>query len=226
LAELPSFLVARPPMPQDAATLAAFDALFETALAAGPGAPIAYDLPQPRWQFICHITDTREVLVHGSSERSITEFEPRQPSDATEFGNQRAVYAASDGLWAMYFAILDRAGHPMSMNNSAVRIKGEDGPGDPYYFFSISRTALEARAFSPGTLYFLPRRTFVQQPVEQVGAHRVHVAHWASLEPVRPLARMTVEPSDFPLLAQIRGHDDETMFARARADPKGFPWLD
>jgi hypothetical protein len=38
--------------------------------------------------------------------------------------------------------------------------------------------------------------------------------------------RLTVEPEDFPLLGQIRGHDDEATFARARADPDGFPWLD
>jgi len=41
-----------------------------------------------------------------------------------------------------------------------------------------------------------------------------------------PLARIAVDPEDFPLLDQMRGHDDEIAFARARANPNGFPWLE
>jgi hypothetical protein len=38
--------------------------------------------------------------------------------------------------------------------------------------------------------------------------------------------KLSVGPEDFPLLDHIRGHDDESTFARARADPDGFPWVD
>jgi hypothetical protein len=31
---------------------------------------------------------------------------------------------------------------------------------------------------------------------------------------------------DFPFLDQMRGHDDETVWRRAKAAPDGFPWLD
>ena len=91
---MPDFLVPRPPMATDRETLAAFDALFEEALAGGPGAALDYRLAAPRWQFLCHIADTRPVLLHGSGNPSITRFEPRQPDDSTEFGNQRDVYSS------------------------------------------------------------------------------------------------------------------------------------
>lgn len=221
--EVPTFLVRRPPMDFDAATRAAFDALYDGA--AGSRMLIDYRLAAPRWQFIAHIAETRDVLVHGSGNPDIAVFEPRQPNDATEFGNQRAVYASSEGLWAMYFAILDRVNHPMSLINAAVRFEAGDGLSDPYFFFSITNAARAANAFTRGTIYFLPRQTFVQQPPTLHDGQRAHVAHWASLEPVAPLAKISVGPEDFPLLAYIRGHDDETTFARARADPDGFPWL-
>ncbi len=221
------FLEQRPPMPRDAETLAAFDALFDAAVAAGHGTPIDYRLPAPRWQFICHIADTRAVVLHGSGNPSITRFEPRQPADHTEFGNRNAVYAASDGLWPMYFAILDRDRHDLSLINCAVRPIAADGaPGEPLYFFSITDTALAAAPWRRGTLYFLPRDSFEQQPAGEFGGLRASIQQWASREPVIPLAHIAVGPEDFPLLHRIRGHDWPSTLARAQADPDGFPWID
>jgi hypothetical protein len=227
MSQMPDYLLPRPPMPTDPATLQAFDTLYDDAVARGAGSLINYDLAAPRWQFICHIADTRPVALHGSGNPSITRFEPRQPDDATEFGNQNAVYAASDGLWPTYFAILDRLNVPMSTINCAVRVMPDDGAqSDPYYFFSITQAALEKRPYRRGVIYFLPRATFRQQPPFMVGGQRVNIAQWASLEAVVPLARIEVGPEDFPLLEQMRGHDDESTFARARANPAGFPWLE
>jgi hypothetical protein len=67
--------------------------------------------------------------------------------------------------------------------------------------------------------YYLPR------PAMDRGADK-HLTQWASLVPVTPLAKLPVGPEDFPFLAQIRGHDDKRLFARATADPEGFPWMD
>ena len=114
----------------------------------------------------------------------------------------------------------------MSLINAAVRFEGPHGLGDPHYFFSISSAARAADAFSPGTVYFVPRDGFVQEPAREFGGNVVRSAQWASLTPARPLTRVAVAPMDFPLLDRIRGHDDETTFARAQADPDGFPWLE
>jgi hypothetical protein len=222
-----SYLVTRPPNELSSEARAAFDALFDRAASPDRNGEIDYRLPWPRWQFICHIADTRPVIVHGSQDGGIAVFEPRKSNDAHPFGDRKAIFGASDGLWSMFYAILDRATHPMLLVNSAVRVEDEAGTmGEPLYFFSISRPALEARAFRPGMLYFLPREGFEPMPAEEFGGRRVHIAQWAKLEPARPITRIPVAPEDFPLLDQIRGHDDATVMARVKADPKGFPWVD
>lgn len=224
-APLPPYFLPRPPLAPDAEAAAAFDALFDAACR--DGGEIDYTLPWPRWQFICHIADTRAVILHGSQNRQIELFEPRKSSDAHPFGDRKAVFGASDGIWPIYYAILDRAAHPMSLCNAAFRLGLADGGlGTPHYFFSISRKALAARPYAPGAVYFLPRETFEPMPAVTSDGRVIHVAQWASLEPTAPLTRVTVGPEDFPFLAEIRGHDDDTLWARAKADPDGFPWLD
>lgn len=224
---VPPYLLPRPPMDLDAETAAAFDRVFDEAVDNGPERPLDYRLPAPLWQFICYLTDTRDVVVHGSSDRSIPKFEPRKADDVQEFGNRAAVYGASDGLWAMYYAILDRPRFPMTLHNAAARIELGDGTlSPPHYFFSISSPALAARAFAAGSVYVLPRDSFEPMPVQTVGGLRVHTPQWASPTPVVSMLRIDVEPEDFPFLGAIRGHDDETLFARARANPEGFPWID
>ena len=226
MSELPSHFLSRPPMP-GAAAGAAFEALFNRAVADGPNTLIDYDLPWPRWQFVSHVVESRRLIAHGSQNGTIEQFEPRQSHDAHPFGNRKAVYGASDGLWAMYYAVLDRASHPMLLLNSAMRVELEDGAlSDPFYYFSISRPALDARAFRPGTLYFLPGETFEAMPPLSVDGQRAHIPQWASLVAVAPLARIAIAPQDFPFLDQVRGHDDATIFSRAKSDPEGFPWLD
>ena len=39
---------------------------------------------------------------------------------------------------------------------------------------------------------------------------------WACHEPVRPLARLSIEPDDFPFLADIGGHDDGPLIEFGR----------
>jgi hypothetical protein len=224
--DLPSYFLPRPPMPTDAATLAAFDRLH-AGIVAGRGGEIDYRLAAPRWQFLCHLADTKNIVLHGSDRADIAMFEPRKSNDVNEFGDRKAIYAASDGIWPLYFAILDRARYPMSLINSAMRLHlGDGGRSDPYYFFSISREALAQRPYHRGTIYILPRENFEQQASQRYRDWTMESTQWASPVPVAPLARLAVGPEDFPFLAQMRGHDDGPTFARARHDPDAFPWLD
>lgn len=61
-----------------------------------------------------------------------------------------------------------------------------------------------------------------EAPYPEAG-RRAETAQAAALEPVAPLAKLTVERADFPL--PIRGHDHPTLVTRIEADPDGFPWL-
>ncbi len=221
---LPDYWLQRPDPEPDEATRAAFDAVLDAALAAGGGPVIDYTLAAPKWQFLCHASDRRGLALHGSGQPDIAEFEPRQPSDLTDFGNQRAVYAAADGLWAMYFAIVDRDRYDLTLTNACIRLQDPAGSvRGPYYFFSVSQSARPQQPWRRGTVYLLPSATFTQQPPMPFHGAQVHIAQLASPAPVRPVARLSITPEDFPLLHQIRGHDDGRLAEYAAALQSGQP---
>jgi hypothetical protein len=221
------YMETRPPADLAPETVVAFERLYREAVEHGSGAEIPYDLVAPKWQFLCYLTDNKGVLVHGSTTTDIEEFEPRQSDDVGEFGNRKAVYAAADALWSMYFAIADRRRGVTSLNNACFRVVNEDGSkSQPYYFFSINGDALPDQPWCNGTIYILPRAGFEQQPPVTLRGITRDIPQWASPEPVRPLARLNVTPADFPFLGRIRGHDHARLRERIMADPEGFPWVD
>jgi hypothetical protein len=221
--QLPDYWLTRPALPTDPAALAAFDRLVMAARA-HPGAPLDYTLPAPKWQFLCHASEQYNLAMHGSGDAQIAVFEPRQSNDLNEFGNRKAVYAAADGIWAMFFAIVDRS-RVQSITNGCIRLVDPAGKvSDPLYIFSVSREALPQKPWRSGSVYLLPRETFVEQAPMPFGEYQVRIAQLASLEPVTPLARLDVTPQDFPFLDQIRGHDDSRLEEYARALQTGGPW--
>lgn len=224
--DMPAYWLRRPELRTDAETVAAFNRLLEQALASGPGRPIDYRFAEPKWQFLCHAAERANLVLHGSGNPGIELFEPRQPADTLEFSNRRAVFAAADGIWPVYYAILDRQRYPMRLLNACVRVCAANGEvSDPYYFFSISNAALTRRPWRAGMVYLLPAASFRMQPRRAVGHVTFQVAQAASPVPVTPVAKLAVGPGDFPFLEQIRGHDDELLRARIAADPDGFPWV-
>lgn len=221
---LPDYWLTRPSVDLDATTRMAFDELLTTTLNTGGCPTIEFTSPWPKWQFLCHLADHHNIALHGSGEPNIALFEPRQSNDLNEFGNQKAIYAASDGLWAMFFAIVDRE-RVMSITNACIRLADEAGTlQGPYYVFSVSQSVLPTQPWRMGTVYLLPRSTFTMQPPIAFGSNQVHIAQLASFVPVQPLAKLTVTPADFPFLTQIRGHDDQRLQEYAAALQTGAPW--
>jgi hypothetical protein len=208
-------------------TVAAFEQQHRDAVAEGSGEVLNYPLATPKWQFLCYLCDHKEIVLHGSGRPDIREFEPRKSNDSVAFGNRRAVYAASDGIWPIYFAVMNRDGPVTSLVNSCLRFVEPDGSrSEPYYYFSINADALTSDTFRRGTIYLLPRQTFEQQALRPWQGREVESAQWASLVPVRPLARLPVEPDDFPFLTRLETHDPRVLRDRAARDPDGFPWLE
>lgn len=221
--ELPDYWLSRPGVEPDAEMRASFDRVWERAIASGD-CPLIGVPEGEKWQFLCHLADTRGIALHGSGDPGIAVFEPRQAIDLRAFGNQKAVYAAGDGIWAMFFAIVDRD-RISSVSNACVRLV--DAAGDvspPRYVFSISRSALPDRPWRSGTVYVLPGDSFELQPPLRLGEYEVRIPQLASFVAVRPLARVAVEPDDFPFLSQIRGHDDDRLAEYAHAMEIGAPW--
>lgn len=213
----------RPAPAPDAATVAEFDRLLEESVASGSAGFIDYRLPAPKWQFLCHAADRAGFVLHGTGDPGITMFEPRQPDDPDEFAGRCGVFAAMDGIWPMYFAILDRDRYEIGLVNASVKLSGDP---ESYYFFSITRTALEQRPFRDGVVYLLPAEGFEAQPPIKLGVDEVRIAQAVNPEPVAPVAKIIVRPEDFPFLDRLRGHDSQVLRARIAADPDGFPWLD
>ena len=223
--KLPDYWLTRPNTNPDEETKAAFDELLSASFRIGGCPTIQYSLPWPKWQFLCHSADHHSIALHGSGNPDISIFEPRQSNDLNEFGSQKAIYAASDGLWSMFFAIVDRDQFEMSVANACIRLEDETGSlHGPYYVFSVSKSVRPKQPWRTGTVYLLPKDTFTSQPPMELGSSTVHIAQLASLVPVQPLAKLAVTPEDFPFLSRIRGHDDKRLQEYATAMQTGAPW--
>ncbi len=222
---LPDYWLARPTTVFGEDARQAFDQLLAATLQAGPCPLIHYTLPWPKWSFLCYLAEQHPIALHGSGNAEIATFEPRQSNDINEFGNQCAVYAAADGIWPMFFAIVNREQYALTVNNACIRLIDREGNANgPFYVFSISATELARQPWRAGTVYLLPNTTFQQQAAFLFGNYEVQIPQLASLSPVQPLARLYVAPSDFPFLQQIRGHDDRRLPEYATAMQTGAPW--
>jgi hypothetical protein len=221
--EARDFLLPRPPLDLSPEKRRAFDDVWQ---AVSSGGFIDYQLPYPKWQFLSYICESRDLVLHGSARKDIDTVEPRKANDVRAFSNQQAIYATTDGIWVIYFAMLDRQKYPgLSLFNSClqVRISAEE-LSDPLYFFSITHSVLVQEPWCEGATYILPRRSFEREASQQVQGMEIVFPHWISTEAVDPLGRLQVGPDDFPFLSQIHGHNDEKLVQLATAHPDGFPW--
>ena len=180
-----------------------------------------------RWEFLCGLAERRDIAFHGTGDPNIESFEPREPIDFAPFGHQKAVFATTDPIWAMFYAIVDRDRYRLTLNNGCiVLMDAEDRRGLPYYYFSITDGALHEQPWRTGHVYFLPAETFVAQPPATYAGHAARVPQLASPVAVTPFARLQVAPGDFPFLAQIRGHEDDRLAEHAQAVMAAAPWPD
>lgn len=222
---LPDYWMQRPQFTIDAQTRAGIDRLVAALRAAGTHTRIEYTFPIPKWQFLCYLADRHSVALHSTGQAGIQVFEPRPSHDLNPFGAQTAVYAAGDGLWAMFFAIVDRTNYDMATTNACVRLVDAAGQAsEPLYVFSISKQALAQRPWRNGVVYLLPGDTFVSHPSLAFGPYEVRVPQLASLVPVKPLAYLEVSPEDFPFLQDIRGLNDDRLEEYGQAMQTGAPW--
>jgi hypothetical protein len=222
---LPDYWIERPSFTSTRAVEAAADAFLQLVDANGGKHLLDVDAflrGQPRvvrWQFLCSLAARRRIAFHGTGDPQIKRFEPREPVDFAPFGRQRAVFATSDPIWAMFYAIVDR--RKLTLNNGCLVL---EDTGEAYYYFSVSRQALPRRPWRAGYLYLLPADTFVEQLGDVYAGRPARVPQLASPSAVTPFARLRVAPRSFPFLGSIRGHDDERLADYARAVMAAAPW--
>ena len=223
---LPDYWIERPPFRTERATEAAADGFLERVEAEGSTGLLDLDellreTRVVRWQFLCSLAARRRIAFHGTGDPGIERFEPREPVDFAPFGQQSAVFATSDPIWAMFYAIVDRTRHSLTLNNGCLVL---EDTGDAYYYFSVSRQALPLQPWRTGYLYLLPADTFVEQPGAVYAGRPAHIPQLASPVAVRPFARLRIAPRSFPFLDRIRGHDDERLADYAQAVMAAAPW--
>jgi hypothetical protein len=217
------YLLPQPQLDLTSEKRAAFDALMDSA---SPGGWIEYRLPYPKWMFLSYLCSTRGFVLHGSQNLEIVVVEPRKAMDVKSFSNQEAIYATTDGIWAIFFAIVDRQRFgQLALFNSCMDIHAPEGRSlGRFYFFSISFPALVQKPWCSGVVYILTESGFQREPARQIPEGKVTFPHWISTRPVNPAAKMVVHPQDFPFLNNIYGHDDKKLLQLVQADPNGFPW--
>jgi hypothetical protein len=162
-------------------------------------------LPEPRLDFLRWLAEHRPLVFHGSPRDDLRELSTeRRSSDTTAWGNQEAVYASTDPVWAIYFACLRRDRGWSGTRNGSMGLAG--GPLYPRrYCFLHNRGSASPDRFGPGSLYLLSPETFV---ADEPLAGAIDTAHLVSYEPVRPLARLDVTPADFPFRDRVRYYRD------------------
>lgn len=187
------------------------------------------DLPShvPVWVFLDWLT-RRGLLLHGSPVAGLELLHPRDHDygQADDFSNTVGVYACSDAVWAMMYAL--RGPGVAQQSDMALRLWQGDGWSRMRYFYSLAPqdpAVTDAGALlAPGTVYVLDAAGFTPSPTyEHGGLGRVQEAHAVHPGPVAPLWSVPVRPGDFPL--PVRLHDAAEVRRRSAADPWGFPWL-
>lgn len=185
---------------------ATFDQVSQSMLEAPAGSEVKYVCLSPKWEFLRYLVHDKDMVLHGSNRPDIEVLEPKEQTDYS--GKRvRAVFASRDAIWPLFFAVLNTEGYRGSLRNGCW-VVSRQGQEQRFYFFSVNRERLGAGLWTEGTIYILPGQTF-----EMTDRGVVRFDEWASKEPVRPVARLGVEPADFLFLDQVAGHrEGESMF--------------
>ncbi|NNC12290.1 hypothetical protein HII28_10425 [Planctomonas sp. JC2975] len=223
---LPDFMLTMPETSATDAERADFDDLLAQIDRDSDVTVIDYALDAPKWLFLQHAVDSGRFVLHGTADRDIAEFVPRQSNDQREFGNRMAIYAATDGIWPLFYATIDRAKARRIVNMAADIAGGPDGSSLRAWYFAMDAVGLADSPWQSGAVYLLPATSFEPDECLEYGELTVTLRQSASAVPVLPAATLLVEPADFPFRDLVRGNDEERMHAAITADPDGFPWPD
>ena len=152
--------------------------------------------------FLYFLVNKQEFLFHGSNQSNIDMLTPRIQENYR--GDEiSAVFASSDAIWAMFFAIIDRERYQGSLRNGSFLLSRPGEMSERYYFFSINREMLGNSPWRSGSVYILLRDSFNQS---RTGI--VRFDEWFSKEPVTPIAKIDISSRDFPLFERVGTHNE------------------
>jgi hypothetical protein len=182
----------------------AFDHLLNATLAQGPNSLIDYRLPYAKVDFLNYLCDWRGYVAHGSVMIDLTILQPvRLTKDASEFGSRQQIFCSPDGIWALWFAILDKSQIHLTANG-CVRLGREPGR-IKYYHFDLPAENKGTPPFTNGMVYIARAEDFPHhRPFPLLDWFDAEVEEWGSTQPVTPLMKLPVKPEDFPYLDKVQ----------------------
>ena len=182
----------------------AFNRIFNASLLYQLHCPIEYDLPYPKLDFLNYLCDWRGLVAHGSHSSNLLELAPiRRSEEVSDLPYIQPVFAFPDAVMALWFAILDpKQVHATS--NGCVCI-GRELKREKYYHFELPSMLEGKFPFTPGTIYIARAESFpIRQKTRSLNFFGADHEQWGSESSVTPLAKITVEPQDFPYLDQVQ----------------------
>jgi hypothetical protein len=139
------------------------------------------------------------VLFHGSNNKEINEFYPRRQ---TLFDGKYidAVFSTSDGIWPIFYAVLNRNKLIGNFRNGCLESKNNNR----FYFFSLTEETINNDPWTDGMVYILPRESF-----NKVGKGPITFDEWICKEPIKPILRIEVDTSDFVFYNKVSIHKSQ-----------------
>ena len=170
-----------------------FDEIFARLISSNHNSTFTYSSSYPLYMFLNYVIEKKGLVVHGSNHPSINLFEPKNSS---LFNGKpiKAVFASSDGVWSLFFAVQNRKGYVGSIRNLCLSVNTTKGK-KRYYYFSTNNDG--SNRWTDGTIYFFPKSQFKQGGIKD---------EWVCETELEPLAKLSVTPSDFPFIDKVRIH--------------------
>jgi AraC-like DNA-binding protein len=215
-------LVTPPPSAWDAPTIATCAQIYHLYVepAAGGWIPDAAFCDVPRWVFLEYAVQRRAVLLTGTGDPGLSRLEPVVLSRNLTGWNVPRSFAFANSADAIFRAILDQ-GRLQTLDcpiksTMAWRFVEAGAPARWGFYFGIDYRALPCAPWRPGTVYLYSRANFPPD---------YETAPYLADRPIRPLARLTVYPRDFPLLDRVEGVDVVAQTERQSDTFCGYPWV-
>ncbi|MFD0674912.1 hypothetical protein [Cohnella sp. GCM10027633] len=160
---------------------------------------VCYSSELPKSRFIDYLIQEKSFVAHGSNRMNIERFEPREQ---TLYNGElvNAVFATKDGVWPMFYAILDRSKVVGNFRNGCLRTANDTR----HYFFSLTKKTIAQNPWICGTIYLLSSDTF-----ERTHKSRVYFDEWISRQEAKPVLRLEVSAEDFEYRDKISAHKPE-----------------
>jgi hypothetical protein len=181
-----------------------FNLLYEEALNK-PDKLITYHLPIPKYTFLYHIATTKPILFHGSNNKFIDSFEPREQ---TLFNGEHAtaVFATKDPIWSTFYAVLEKGKITGNIRNGSL----STSRNSDYHYYSLSKATHQSHPWTSGMIYFLPVKSFTY-----LGKGVLRFNEWISEKDVPYIAKIEVEPADFYFLRKVATHHPEESILKS-----------